>query len=487
MTSTATDSPKQNRILAALAAKDYARVVNQLELASLHLGQVLFEPGDAVDYVYFPTTCIVSRIFTTENGSSDELAISGNDGLVGITLILGGDTTTYRVVVQNAGQAYRIGAQAMRWELDQGGDLQRLCLRYTQALMTQMAQRVVCNRHHSVDQQLCRCLLLSLDRLPGNQIDMTHEQIANMLGVRREGVTEAAGKLQAAGLIQYSRGRITVIDRSGLEARACECYTAVKAEHDRLGQLAPELRPRSRVRQNPATLRQRAEAQLRQSVPAVPETPRDGARLLHELQLHQIELEMQNEELRDAYGEVDALRERYADIYDFAPISYFTLDALGTILDLNLAGAILLGIKRSQKHRHSFAAAVAPECRAEFKRFVEEVRNEKGRKRCEIALLPTAQRSAAWVRIEAVPDESGQECRMVVIDISAEQTDRGEAALMPQEAATRSTGRSAGDDAVTAAQGRAIKARLDSILALSAALDAKKLPFPPRLGDPVVK
>jgi PAS domain S-box-containing protein len=422
MPSTRPDSPKQNRILAALSAKEYVRLVDDLELVSLERGQVLYEPGDIPDCVYFPTTCIVSRIFTTENGSSAELAMTGDDGVVGISLILGGETIIYRVDVQIPGNAYRLKAEIMRWELDQGGELQRLSLRYTQALMTQMAQSVVCNRHHSVDQQLCRWLLLNLDRVSGDQLDITQERIANTLGVRREGVTEAAGHLQAAGLIRYRRGHITVVDRPGLEARVCECYATVKAEEDRLYLLAPELRVRNWVRPNPATLRRRAEARLaQQTSAAAPAAPIDSARLLHELQVHQIELEIQQEELLAAYDEVDAQCERYADIYDFAPAGYFTLDPLGTIVDLNLAGAILLGIKRSQTNRYRFTTSVRPDCAAAFERFVANVLESKGKQRCEIALLPHAHRGEAIVGIEAVADESGRECRMVVIDISAEK------------------------------------------------------------------
>jgi CRP-like cAMP-binding protein len=247
------DSPKQNRILAALTTKEYVRLADDFEPVTLVNGQVLYEPGDVADYVYFPTTCVVSRIFTTANGSSAELAMTGNEGMVGTSLILGSESVNYRVDVQSPGNAYRIKAEIMRWELDQGGELQRLSLSYIQALMAQMAQSIICNRHHSVDQQLCRWLLLALDRIPGNQIDITQERIASMLGVRREGITEAAGKLQAAGLIHYSRGHISVADRAGLEARACECYAAVKREQDRLQALAPEVRVRNRVRPNPAT------------------------------------------------------------------------------------------------------------------------------------------------------------------------------------------------------------------------------------------
>jgi len=426
-----TQSPKLNRILAALPPGEFARLENDLELVELPLGKILYEAGDTLAFVYFPTTCIVSLVFATENGSSAELAMTGNDGLVGIPLVLGGETTTHKVVVQGAGGAYRLRAEVIGWELDQGGNLLRLCLSYAQALMTQMAQSVVCNRHHSVDQQLCRWLLLSLDQLSGNQIDMTQELIAGMLGVRREAVTEAAGKLQAAGLIQYRRGHITVCDRPGLEARVCECYGVVKSEYDRLFRLLPPVLPRNRARPNPATLRQRAEARLQQAQTATPAAGWDSERLLHELQVHQVELEMHNEELRHAYSEADALREKYADIYDFAPVGYFTLDAQGVILQLNLAGAIMLGIKRSRYGRYRFPAAIKLEDQEVFQAFMDDVLDNKCRRSCEIALLPTEQRPAAWVRIEAVPDESNRECRMVVIDITAEK--EANSALLERE------------------------------------------------------
>lgn len=428
---TESDSPQQNRILAALTAAEYARLADDFELVSLKIGQVLYEPGDSVDYVHFPTSCIVSRMSITESGASAELAMTGNDGLIGTALVLGGDTTTYRVVVQSAGTAYRVRGEVMRWEIDQGGNLQRLVLRYIQSLMTQMAQSVVCNRHHSVEQQLCRLLLLMLDRTPGSQLEMTQERIANMLGVRREGVTEAAGKLQAAGLIHYSRGHITILDRPGLETQVCECYAAVKQESDRLARPSPALRGSARERPNPATLRRRAEARLQTIPPVVAETALDNTRLLHELQVHQIELEMQHEALQTAYAEADALRERYADIYDFAPIAYLTLDPLGAIADLNLAGAILLGITRSQKTRHRFAASVAPEYVGAFNRYLADVLTTKGKNVCEIALLPADHHGELTVRIEAVPDESGRECRMVLIDITAERL--AEKALFQRE------------------------------------------------------
>ena len=230
----ATDSPKGNRLLAALPDESYEALSPSLEPVVLPLGTALYESGGAQGYVYFPTSSIVSLLYVLEDGSSAEIAVTGCEGLVGIALFMGGETTPSRAVVQSAGHGYRLKAAVLKKQFEAGGALQLLLLRFTQALITQMTQTAVCNRHHSVDQQLCRWLLLSLDRLPANDLVMTQELIANMLGVRREGVTEAAGKLQADGLIEYTRGRITVLDRTQLETRVCECYAVVKKEYDRL-------------------------------------------------------------------------------------------------------------------------------------------------------------------------------------------------------------------------------------------------------------
>jgi CRP-like cAMP-binding protein len=227
-------SPRRNRLLAALPAADYARLLPHLEPVSLELGRALYESGSHQGYVFFPTNSIVSLLYVMEDGSSAEIAVVGNDGLVGIALFMGGESTPSRAVVQSAGHGYWLRGSVLKSEFGQGGELQHLLLRYTQALITQMAQTAVCNRHHSLEQQLCRWLLLSLDRLASNELRMTQELIANMLGVRREGVTEAAGNLQAAGLIRYSRGRIAVVDRPQVEARVCECYAVVKREYERL-------------------------------------------------------------------------------------------------------------------------------------------------------------------------------------------------------------------------------------------------------------
>jgi CRP-like cAMP-binding protein len=226
--------PRNNFLLAALPDPEWERWRPLLERVEMPLGQVLYESGATLTHVYFPATSIVSLLYVMENGASAEIAVVGNEGLVGISLFMGGESTPSRAVVQSAGQGFQLKAQLMKNEFNRAGPVLHLMLRYTQALITQMSQTAVCNRHHSLDQQLCRWLLLSLDRLRTNELTMTQELIANMLGVRREGVTAAALKLQEAGLIHYARGRITVLDRPGLEKRTCECYAVVKREYERL-------------------------------------------------------------------------------------------------------------------------------------------------------------------------------------------------------------------------------------------------------------
>jgi CRP-like cAMP-binding protein len=228
------NAPLQNHLLAALPSAEYERLSPYLELVQMPLGEALYESGGHLQHVYFPTTSIVSLLYVLEDGASAEIAVVGNEGILGISLFMGGETTPSRAVVQSAGYGYRLKAPLLKNEFNRAGPMMRLLLRYTQALITQMAQTAVCNRHHSVEQQLCRWLLLSLDRLSSDELNMTQELIANMLGVRREGVTEAAGNLQRAGLINYSRGHIKVLDRTGLESQVCECYQVVKKEFDRL-------------------------------------------------------------------------------------------------------------------------------------------------------------------------------------------------------------------------------------------------------------
>ena len=224
----------QNRLLAGIHEDELRRLLPNLELVTLKLGEVLYESGEKLDYVYFPTTAIISLLYIMENGATAEIGVVGNDGLVGIAIFMGGDTTPNRAVVQSAGRTLKIRAESLKEEFTRGGRFHNLCLRYTQALITQISQTAVCNRLHSLDQQLCRWLLLSHDRLPSNRLIMTQDLIANMLGVRREGVTHAAKRLQTAGYISYVRGDMSIIDRKGLESCVCECYQVVREEYDRL-------------------------------------------------------------------------------------------------------------------------------------------------------------------------------------------------------------------------------------------------------------
>lgn len=228
------DSPQQNYLLAALPVAELDSLMKGMELVLLRLGEMLHEPGMQLKYAYFPTTTIISLHYLTESGASAEAAGVGKEGMLGVSLFMGSDTASSSAFVQTAGHAYRMERSVLKDEFNRGGLLQRLLLRYTQALMTQISQTAVCNRHHSIDQQLCRWLLLTLDRLPSHELVMTQELIASMLGVRREGITEAAGNLKKSGLISYRRGHITVLDRKGLEAKSCECYAVVKKELERL-------------------------------------------------------------------------------------------------------------------------------------------------------------------------------------------------------------------------------------------------------------
>jgi CRP-like cAMP-binding protein len=231
---TPSPDPRENHILRALPEAEYDRISAHLKLVPMPLGMPLYESGVALRHIYFPTNCIVSLLYGLENGASAEIAVVGNEGAIGVSLFMGGESTPSRAIVQSAGHAYRLPGKRLKEEFDRHGQMLHILLRYTQSLLTQMFQTAVCNRHHSLEQQLCRWLLFSLDRLPSNELKMTQELIANMLGVRREGVTEAAGKLQTLEIIRYSRGKITVLDRPRLEAMSCECYAVVRKETDRL-------------------------------------------------------------------------------------------------------------------------------------------------------------------------------------------------------------------------------------------------------------
>jgi PAS domain S-box-containing protein len=410
---------------------EYLRIELELELASLTTGQVLQATGDPVEYLYFPTTSIVSVIRETEDGASLQLAMTGCDGVVGISAVLGGESSSYRMEVLAAGHAYRLRVQVAEWIILQAGVLPGLLNRSAEYLMSQIAQIALCNHHHNIEQRLCRWILLCLDLLPGGQLTATQETIATLMGARRSAISEAAGKLLADGLIDYSRGLITVLNRSGLETRACGCYAALQREAARRRISLPHAIRRDWTPPEPQELRVRAENRLRHKEIETLRADGNVDRLLHELQVHQVELEMQNEDLGSLCAEVLAAREHYADIYDFAPVSYVTLDGIGVVRQINVAGAILLGIRRSQITHYRFGTSVSPTSLPAFNQFIQEVLSRRTRQDCEIELNSTPQRGPALVRIEAISDEDGQECRMVITDITEPR--RIERALQERE------------------------------------------------------
>lgn len=415
------ESPKENLLLAAMPVADYLRLELQLENVSLSVGEVLHEVGEALDFLYFPISGIVSLRSITEDGSSSELAIVGNDGLVGISAVLGEDRSAHQAVVQSAGHAYRISIEQIRSELDQGGPLLRIALLYVQSLMTQVEQNALCYRHHRVEQQMCRWILLCHDRTPSAELNTTAAQIGYALGLQPEVVTEVIGVLQTAGLITFSRGHIQILDRSRLEARACKCCVASRKTATGISREIPHAQVSTSTHLTPGILRKSAEDRYQQSLSNGVKLPIDTHRLAHELQVHQIELELQNEVLTRANAEADAARQRYVAIYDSSPIAFITVDSLGTICQINPAGANLLGIKRAEARRYRFGASVAAESVAVFDQFLGKVLNERSRQGCEITLSPTAQSPAAMITIDAVPDENGRECRMVVVNVTQER------------------------------------------------------------------
>lgn len=371
-----TESARQNRILAGIPLSHYARLSEHLKPVHLTAGQVICESGASLEFVYFPTTCTTSLVSHTADGDSSELAMTGRDGMVGVSLVLGSGSMNHRAVVQCAGQAYRMPADVFQAELTRCRELQQLALCYVQSLITQMSQSIVCVAHHSVIERLCYWLLFNQDAVCSDQLNVTHETIANMLGVRRESITQALGKLQSAGLVSSGRGKIHIRDRYGLVESVCECFSLVCTETRRLYE------------------------RLERSA--------DFAEDAH---------------LQDMQaGEQDhALLHKYQDAYDFAPVGFVSLDPQGRVVQTNLAGAIMLDIQRSQRTLSPLADFIAPADRASFLNFHQEVLSGKCRRYCEVTLCATAHRAEMVVRIDATLDEMGDECRLVMIDVTEEK------------------------------------------------------------------
>ena len=374
MTYPIVDSARQNRILAGIPLSHYARLSEHLKPVMLAAGQVICEPGESLNFVYFPTTCTTSLLSQTAEGESSELAMTGRDGLVGVSLVLGSHSVNHRVVVQCAGLAYRMPAGIFQSELVRCHELQQLALCHVQALITQMSQSIVCIGHHSVRERLCYWLLFNQAAVGSDHLKVTHETIANMLGVRRESITQALGKLQSAGLVSSGRGQIQVLDRQGLGEAVCECFSLVFDETERL-YARVTLSPQSNMSMN------------------------EGSENSQE----------------------PTVLNKYQDAYDFAPVGFVSLDIHGRVLQTNLSGAIMLGIQRSQGNGNPMTDFIQTADRAMFKAFHQEVLSGKCRRHCELTLSATAHRSEMVVRIDATMDEQGDECRLVMIDVTEEK------------------------------------------------------------------
>ncbi len=374
------DSARQNQILGALPLSHYTRMADSLKPVDWVSGQVIYEPGEALDFVYFPTTCTTSLVSHTQEGDSSELAMTGRDGLVGIPVVLGGASMNHRVMVQCAGRAFRMSAEAFQAELLRSRALQQLALSYVQALITQMSQSIVCIGHHAVSERLCYWLLFNGDAMPDEPIKITHETIAHMLGVRRESVTQALGKLQASGLVASGRGKITVLDREGLSEQVCECFSLVTSEKQRLYERA---------------LRQCGSNDDPDSELLLPVEPSSGAD--------------------------QSLLQKYQDAYDFAPVGFVSLNRQCQVVQTNLAGAIMLGIQRSSAGHHHFEEFMSAQDQCRFQDFHQSVLSGKCRHHLEVTLSGTEHRAEMVVRIDGTLDESGEECCLVMIDVTEEK------------------------------------------------------------------
>ena len=401
---------RRNLILAALSEDNYDAVKGSLEAVKLSAGQVIYEGGRALQHVYFPTTCTVSLLSSTMDGETVEVALTDRNGFVGVPLVLGATSMATSVQVLCAGQAYRMSADRFLSLLRDGDQLQQLAMSYAQSLMMQMAQSIVCSRHHSVSERLSQWMLRNSDGLDSHELAVTHETISNMLGVRRESVTQAAGRFQSAGWLSNSRGKITLKDPQGLRAMACECQARSEAESKRyLQQLA-------QLAQQPVKLDQYGYTQLTWA-----SAPDRGAAMASD-DLPPYGLSHGEEDLPQAEGDL----KKYVDAYDFAPVGFVTLDAQGKILQTNLAGAIMLDIQRSQCQQHLFADLLDGESQNPFASFHHEVLGGQCRRHCVVHLMPTAHRGVLPVRIDATADEWGVENRMVLIDVSEQPMHDGQ-------------------------------------------------------------
>ena len=409
---TPTPCPRNNQILASLPESELATLSHHLERVSLNPGWVMHEPHAKIEHVYFPTSGVVSQIFTTSSGTTTELAMTGHNGLIGLAAVLGGEFMTHEAVVRCAGEAYRLRANQLRRALVQGSVLQAQILGYVQALIMEISHGVACNRHHRVEERLARWLLQNADLNGGHQVRVTQETMGDMLGVRREAINEAARKLQDNGLILRHRGSVDIADREGLEARACECYHSLR-HHERM--LPPG--HNGHGYEHPALQRHTHHVDSRDQ--------RDNGHsswpesmIMQGLNTQQAELSEHIGDLRAAYLEVENLKKQFEDLYEYAPMPYFMLDSNGQLERTNIAGAIMMGIKHSDFERRPFADFLDQNSVAQFMRFYRSVLTGRCREGCDIALKSNAHRPELAVRLYGAPDEDGAECRLMAAPLS---------------------------------------------------------------------
>jgi PAS domain S-box-containing protein len=421
-TNMAASAPKQNQLLAALKHEEFMRLEHVLEPVEFAPGQMIYRAGEVIDSLYFPITLAASISVSGGNGESTSLAIVGKDGVLGFSAASGSERTPYDILAINRGIAIRLRRELAEWEFDQHSSLLWLVLRYGDVASFSFAQTAICNQQHSVEQRLCRWFLGIADKSRQSSFTLTHAFMAGQLGVRRAAISEAAAALQTAAAIEYSRGKVILLDLAKLRQRACTCGDSVREDQQQLPFSPVDTRWRYRLRPDPLSMRQLAEVRARQSGIPKPSSLSDYGRLVAELEVRKHMHDIQMEELIESYAEADRLRERYADIYDFAPVAYVSVDALGVLKQANLSAAILLGIKRSEASRHRFVDSVVAGQRESFIDFLKRVLDNNGHLRIEISLAATDHRPEALVIIDGIADEAEAECRMVITDVTKEKT-----------------------------------------------------------------
>lgn len=417
----AAPAPKQNQLLAALKHEEFMRLEHELEAVEFPSGQMIYRSAEIIEYLYFPVSLAASVSVSGGDGESTSLAIVGNEGVLGFSVASGSERSPYDIVAINQGVAYRLRRELADWEFGQHGSLLGLVLRYGQVAAFSFARKAICNQHHSVEQRLCNWLLGIAGKSGQTHFAMTHAFMAGQLGVRREAISETAAALQGVGAIEYSRGKVALLDMEALRQRACACGESIRKHQQELPPTLADTVGRYRVRPNPVTMRRLAEERASHAGIAKPSSLSDLGRLLAELEVRKHMHDIQMEALIESYAEADRLREEYTDLYDFSPVAYASVDALGALKQVNLSAAILLGIKRSEAARHRFVESVVADQRAAFIEFLKRVLNNHGHHRMEAALAATGQRPEAFVIIDGIADESRQACRMVITDVTKEK------------------------------------------------------------------